>query len=202
MDADLSCPAGGLVSLREVLERLPDPRRVRGRRYRLGPLLALCLLAVLGGARPVAGIARYAADASPAVRAGLGLTRLPHVTTLGRLLSRMDGDTVDDAVGAWLARHVADPDDEPALVGPAVDGKAVRGSRHGGQTAAYLLAAILHESQAVVSQRQIAAKSNEIPAFAPLLSPLDLRGHVVPPTLCTPRPATPSRSPPRAPTTF
>ncbi|WP_409473961.1 ISAs1 family transposase [Streptomyces sp. HC307] len=30
-----------------------------------------------------------------------------------------------------------------------------------------------------ISQRQIAAKSNEIPAFAPLLEPLDLRGHVI-----------------------
>ncbi|MFD5397890.1 NAD(P)-dependent oxidoreductase [Streptomyces sp. NPDC127097] len=132
-DADLlHLPAGlsELAALSEVLDRLPDPLRVQGRRYQLGSLLALCLLAVLGGA-----------------------------TTLGRLLSRLDGDALDDAVGAWLARHASDPADEGTveLVGVAVDGKAVRGSRTGEKTAVHLLAAVLHEGQAVISQRQIAA---------------------------------------------
>ncbi|MEZ3183266.1 ISAs1 family transposase [Streptomyces pimonensis] len=163
------------------MDRLPDPRRVRGRRYRLGSLLALCLLAVLGGATTLAGIARYAIDTSPEARARIGLRRPPRATTLGRLLSRLDGDALDDAVGAWLARHASDPADEGAveLVGVAVDGKAARGSRTGGKTAVHLLAAVLHEGQAVVSQRQIAAKSNEIPAFTPLLERLDLRGCVI-----------------------
>ncbi|MEU2867559.1 transposase family protein [Streptomyces mirabilis] len=60
-DADLLHLSAGLpelAALSEVLDRLPDPRRVRGRRYRLGSLLALCLLAVLGGATTLAGIAR------------------------------------------------------------------------------------------------------------------------------------------------
>jgi Transposase len=183
-DADLlhlSAELPELAALSEVLDRLPDPRRVRGRRYRLGSLLALCLLAVLGGATTLAGIARYAIDTSPEARARIGLRRPPRATTLGRLLSRLDGDALDDAVGAWLARHASDPADESAveLVGVAVDGKAVRGSRTGEKTAVHLLAAVLHEGQAVVSQRQIAAKSNEIPAFAPLLERLDLRGCVI-----------------------
>ncbi|WP_405681883.1 ISAs1 family transposase [Streptomyces sp. NBC_01238] len=170
-----------LAALSEVLDRLPDPRRVRGRRYRLGSLLALCLLAVLGGATTLAGIARYAIDTSPEVRSRIGLRRAPRATTLGRLLSRLDGDALDDAVGAWLARHASDPADEGAveLVGVAVDGKAVRGSRTREKTAIHLIAAVLHEGQAVISQRQIAAKSNEIPAFAPLLERLDLRGYVI-----------------------
>jgi DDE_Tnp_1-associated len=170
-----------LAALAKVLDRLPDPRRVQGRRYRLGSLLALCLLAVLGGATTLAGIARYAIDTSPGARARIGLRRPPCATTLGRLLSRLDGDALDDAVGAWLARHASDPADEGAaeLVGVAVDGKAVPGSRAGEQTAVHLLAAVLHEGQAVISQRQIAAKSNEISAFGPLLERLDLRGYVI-----------------------
>ncbi|GHE14070.1 hypothetical protein GCM10010339_83430 [Streptomyces alanosinicus] len=83
-------------------------------------------------------------------------------------------------MGAWLARYVADPVDEPGdtLVGLAVDGKTMRGSRTDG-TAVHLLAAALHACQAVIAQRQIAAKSNEISAFAPLLNQIDLRGVVV-----------------------
>ncbi|MFF4306910.1 transposase family protein [Streptomyces sp. NPDC001601] len=108
-----------------MLDRLPDPRRVRSRRYRLESLLALSLLAVLGGATTLAGIARYAIDTSSEARAGIGLRRPPRATTLGRLLSRLDGDALDDAVGAWLARHASDPADERAveLVGATVDGK-------------------------------------------------------------------------------
>lgn len=161
-------------------DQLPDSRRARGRRYRLGSLLALCLLAVLGGATTLADIARFAADAPAEVRTRIGLGGLPRATTLGRLLSRIDGDALDDAIGAWLARHAADPveDDQP-LAGLAVDGKTVRGSRDGDQNAVHLLAAVLHESLAVISQRQIAAKSNEIPAFALLPDRLDLHGHVI-----------------------
>ncbi|WP_405021670.1 transposase family protein [Kitasatospora sp. NBC_00070] len=58
-----------------MLAAVPDPRRVRGRRYHTGVLLAWCLTAVLGGARSLAQIARYAADADQEVRIGLGLAR-------------------------------------------------------------------------------------------------------------------------------
>ncbi|MEU2776569.1 ISAs1 family transposase [Streptomyces sp. NPDC007162] len=52
------------------------------------------------------------------------------------------------------------------------------GSRTDGQ-AVHLLAAALHACHTVIAQRQVAAKSNEIPAFAPLLDRIDLRGVVV-----------------------
>jgi predicted transposase YbfD/YdcC len=178
------CPPadpGDVATLAEVLAAVPDPRRIRGRRYRLGSLLALCLVAVLGGARSLAQIARFAADAAPEVRAALGLARAtPNASTLGRLLSRLDGDALDDAVGAWLARHSTDPAEDPAttLTGLAVDGKTVRGSRTDGQ-AVHLLAAARHRPQTVIAQRQVEAKSNEIPAFTPLLARLDLRANVV-----------------------
>ncbi|MEY9873274.1 cell wall-associated NlpC family hydrolase [Streptacidiphilus sp. MAP12-33] len=183
-DSDLPHRSAGspeLFTLAEVLGDLPDPRRVRGRRYRLGSLLALCLVAVLGGARSLAQISRFAADSGPALREVLGMhMATPNASMLGRLLSRLDGDAVDDAVGAWLARHPTDPVDESGdtLVGLAVDGKAVRGSRTADR-AVHLLAAALHGSQTVIAQRQVEAKSNEIPAFAPLLNRLDLRGVVV-----------------------
>ncbi|MEU1479941.1 hypothetical protein [Streptomyces sp. NPDC005760] len=42
-----------------------------------------------------------------------------------------------------------------------------------------LIGAALHGCQTVIAQRQVAAKSNEIPAFAPPLDRFDLRGVVV-----------------------
>lgn len=110
----------------------PDPRRVRGRRYRLG-----FLIAVLRGTTTPAGIARCAVDAAPEVRERIGLHRPPRATTLGCLLARLNGDALDDVVGARLARHASDPAVEGAveLVGVAVGVEAVRGSRTGKRTA-------------------------------------------------------------------
>ncbi|MEU0213374.1 ISAs1 family transposase [Streptomyces canus] len=101
-DVDLSCPPAelpGLRTLAEVLEQVPDPRRIRGRRYRIGSLLALCLVGVLSGAKSVTAIARFAADSNADLRTLLGLTRAtPNTTTLGRLLARLDGNALDDAL--------------------------------------------------------------------------------------------------------
>ncbi|MER5213609.1 transposase family protein [Streptomyces sp. NPDC002838] len=52
------------------MDRLPDPRQVRGRRCRLGALLVLCTTAVLAGAATWVGIIRFATGLDPA-RGGL-----------------------------------------------------------------------------------------------------------------------------------
>ena len=54
-----------------------------------------------------------------------------------------------------------------------MDGRTLRGSRTG-DTVVHLLAAIRHDDQIVIAQRQMAARSHEIPAFTLLLSPLYL----------------------------
>ncbi len=149
VDRPCSADPQQLTSLAEVLGRIPDPRRVRGRRYRLNSLLALCLVAVLGGATPLAAIARFAADTHPGLREQLELaSSTPNASTLGRLLARLNGDALDDAEGAWLARYAAAPVDEggDTLAGLAVDGQPVRGSRTDG-AAVHLLAAALHSCQ-------------------------------------------------------
>ena len=63
----------------------------------------------------------------------------------------------------------------------AVDGKALRGTRHAsadGQ-ARHLLAAADQQARAVLAQAEVDGKTNEITCFAPLLEPLDLAGAVV-----------------------
>ena len=82
------------------------------------------------------------------------------------------------ALGAegWLAGDVCH-DRRPV----AVDGKAVRGTRHasGNGQARHLLAAADQQAGAVLAQAEVDGKTNEITAFAPLLAPLDLAGTVV-----------------------
>jgi predicted transposase YbfD/YdcC len=66
----------------------------------------------------------------------------------------------------------------PRLPQVAVDGKTSRGAKTAGNPAPHLLAA-LSCAGVVLAQSQIACKSNEITAFIPLLTSLDLAGQVV-----------------------
>ena len=174
-----------LPALAEVLDAVPDPRSRRGRRYRLGPLLALSLLAVLGGATSLAKITRVIAGYDPDLRARAGLpgTPRPAASTLGRLLARLLRHRHLRLPCCAHGRsptchHEQPPSHRTPLAGLAVNGKTLRGSRTA-ETTAHLLAAIRHDPQVVMAQRQIEAKSNEIPAFAPLLSGLDLTHTVI-----------------------
>lgn len=176
---------------RRFLSLVPDPRGLRGRRYPALALLCAATAAVLTGARSLIAIGEWITDAPQAVLGVLGfpadpLTGIrpaPHAATVRRLLQRVEGDAPDAAIGAYLqARtpppHPSDIPPKPSLRAVAVDGKTARGSRTATTTAVQLLAAMDHHG-VVLAQRQIASKSNEIPAFQPLLDTIDLTDSVL-----------------------
>jgi predicted transposase YbfD/YdcC len=173
--------------LLERLAILPDPRARRGRRHTLASVLALSAAAVLAGARSVAAIAEWAADAPGPVLAALGVRRdpltrrwqVPGEATIRRVLAGVDADRLDRALGAWLAERLrpAGPRRRRVL---AVDGKTLRGTASGGQDRPVQLLAVMdHADAAVLAQREVDAASNEISQFQPLLDGLDLAGVVV-----------------------
>jgi len=82
------------------------------------------------------------------------------------------------AAGQRRLRASARGRHRPRLPQVAVDGKTSRGAKSTDRPAPHLLAA-LSCTGVVLAQCQIACKSNEITAFVPLLTPLDLAGQVV-----------------------
>ena len=191
---DRTLLAGQCPSLRDHLAPVPDPRNRRGQRHTLTSLLLAAAAAVLAGARSFAAIGEWVADAPPRVLAALGTRRdplagefqPPDEATIRRLLERVDAAALDAAVGSWLAARLRAGGQQPrpgrrARRAVAVDGKAVRGTRHAspdGQ-AVHLLAAADHQAGTVLAQARVDGKTNEITVFAPLLEPLDLAGAVV-----------------------
>ena len=172
--------------LLEDLAHIADPRHRRGRRH--------ALTVVLTGARSLAAIGEWAADAPGQVLASLGVRRDPWTgtfrppgeATVRRVLARIDADVLDRAVGAWLAAQqppspATPPSPTPRLwrQAVAVDGKTLRGSGHHQAAPVHLLAAMDHTSRAVLAQTQVDAKTNEITGFQPLLEGLDLAGRVL-----------------------
>ena len=173
------------------LATVTDPRARAGRRHPLVAILVLAAAAVLAGARSIAAIAEWAADAPQPVRAALGARRdpltgrwvwaVPTETTIRRTLGRVDPEALAAAIGAWLAER-----DQPGQPGQrrravAVDGKTLRGARASGAQGrqVHLLAAMDHATRAVLAQRQVNGAPGEVPAFQPLLAGLDLAGVVV-----------------------
>jgi len=177
--------------LLDHLAQIPDPRRRRGRRHALGVVLAVAVAAVLAGAKSLAAIGEWAADAPGPVLAALGagrdpLTgafRPPGEATVRRVLARVDPDALDRAIGAWLVDQHPPPGPGPPGRSPrravAVDGKTLRGSGHHPSPQVHLLAAMDHTTGGVLAQTEVDGKTNEITQFRPLLESLDLAGQVV-----------------------
>jgi predicted transposase YbfD/YdcC len=177
------------------LAQLTDPRQRRGRRHALSAVLAVAVAAVLAGARSLAAIGEWAADAPGPVLAALGTRRDPLTgawrppaeATVRRVLARVDPDALDRAVGAWLAAQHPPPAANPAPPAPphrprravAVDGKTLRGSGNHPNPPVHLLAAMDHATGAVLRQTNVDHATNEITRFRPLLDQLDLTDTVV-----------------------
>lgn len=177
----VECP-----DLLQRLAQVPDPRDRRGLRHPLAGVLALATAAVLTGARSLAAITEWAADAPPLVLAALGVRRdpltgehrVPGETTLRRVLTTIDGDALDAAVTAWLADRLPAPGPhQPRAI--AVDGKTLRGATQPGGRPVHLLAALDHATGAVLAQHQVDGAPEEVTGFQPLLAGLELTGVTV-----------------------
>jgi predicted transposase YbfD/YdcC len=186
LDAPVALAADQCRSLLNELATITDPRKPRGRRHPLGAVLAVAVAAVLAGARSLAAIGEWAADAPGPVLAALGVRRdplrrvwrPPGEATVRRVLARVDPDALDLVIGRWLA----DQQPPPARAwrqAVAVDGKTLRGSGHQPNPQVHLLAAMDHTSRAVLAQTDVDHATNEIARFRPLLERLDLTDAVV-----------------------
>lgn len=147
--------------------------------------MGVAAVAVAAQARSLVAIGEWAADAPQWVLALLGVRSdprgrfvAPDESTVRRVLAAIDGDALDEAISAWIRRHVRPVAGlRPAI---AVDGKSVCGTfaRTGG-AGVHLLAAFTHHDGSVVAQQQVKQGTSEIAWFQPLLNSLDLTGRVL-----------------------
>jgi predicted transposase YbfD/YdcC len=198
----------GPAGLLQCFAAVADPRDPRGVRHPLASILGLCTAAVLAGQIEVVDVTAWVAAAPQELLAAMGARRnvagawvAPHPDTIERVFQALDGQDLADAAGRYLmARHLkahpvpdcepgtdpwaAGPDGQPRLrPGLAVDGKALRGAVGADGKIPYQLAVATHVDTVVVGERAIGPKSNEVPAFQPLLRTVaettDLTGWVL-----------------------
>jgi predicted transposase YbfD/YdcC len=170
--------------LLQVLAQVADPRKRRGRRYRLVFVLAVAVVCVLAGARNFRELGDQAADLPQGVLARLGgkphpLRRkiiAPSETRLRTLIQALDANALDELIGGWLRALAEAGRLEGLLTAIAIDGKWLRGVADG---QVKLFAALLHEEKVIIAQRRIPDQTNEITQVRELLDPVNLTGAVV-----------------------
>ncbi|GAA4251697.1 ISAs1 family transposase [Dactylosporangium darangshiense] len=101
---------------------------------------------------------------------------MPVGTTVWRLLTRLDAALLATVLAGWLrsrTRLAAARRPPRYRTVIAVDGKTLRAARQPDGSQIHLLSALDTSTGIVLAQVTIAAKSNEIPAFAPLLDAVE-----------------------------
>ncbi|WP_247595278.1 transposase family protein [Actinomyces procaprae] len=165
-----------------VFATVPDPRHRRGRRHRLGTVLALAAVGVLAGCRTLLAVWEHARDLTPGQLRDLGLGQgrpLPSESTIRRTLQALDPDDLDARIASWMFTRTGTTGGRRVI---AVDGKTMRGAKTNnsssgdgdGGWAPHLISALDQETGAVFAQQRVRDKSSEIPALKDLLAPHDL----------------------------
>lgn len=182
IQAHEDCTTEGLIfdldSLYAHFERITDPRKPKGIRYRLATLLVLILLAKLGGQDRPTGIAEWLQHREAGLVRMLKLPRkcVPHHCTYRRVLSELEPDWFEQVVGQYQ-RSRQSGDCELVI---SIDGKTLRGTWVKGEgRGVHLLAAYLPGSGLVLMQMAVERKENEIVAAPKLLQSIDLNGAII-----------------------
>jgi len=164
---------GGLI---DVLKTVHDPRSRQGRRHPQISVLAMATCAMLSGAKSFSAIYEWTEKVSSKQLTSLYCRRgkPPSVSTIKRVLQKIDPEEFDRKINAWLFRVT-----NVSGNGLAVDGKTLRRSHDGNKKPVHLLSALLHEEKVIIAQRNVESKTNEITQFKPLLQNLPLEGMVV-----------------------
>lgn len=184
-DTSGPCPlrAEALGALLEVFQALGDPRRGHGLRHPQAFVLACATVGMLMGAGGYQAMADECQKLTQRQLRALGCRydekkkryRPPSDTTFFRVINRVDPVAFDLLVGQWMmGREIS------ILERLAIDGKTLRGSGRLDGKALQLLSAVSHRLRLTVAQAAIAEKSNEIPAYQPLLETIPrLEGSIV-----------------------
>jgi predicted transposase YbfD/YdcC len=164
------------ASLICCLREVDDPRKPsNGTLHDFIEILVIAMAAVLSDCDTVEDIAVWAYEKRKWLRKFLVLENgVPSQETFLRIFRALDPKQFEVAFRRWVAEVVGALKD-----GVAVDGKTVRGSGSGGETAIHMVSAFATALGVVLGQEKVASKSNEITAIPELLKALHLKEALV-----------------------
>lgn len=165
-----------MLSLWECLCEIKDPRRAAGRRFSLPSILSLIIAGMLCGKLSVRAIAQWGRRLSVEQLELIGITRgvSPGQTTIHTLLTRLDPNDVEDALGKWVRSF-----SNNSSLHIAIDGKSIKASATVEYPALHLLSAFCSNISGVLYQNPVSEKSNEISGAYELLENIPVKDNVI-----------------------
>ena len=160
----------------EMLIDMDDPRQPsNGTRHDFLELLVMTISAVLSDCDTIEDVAAWSRAHTTWLRQFLVLKNgIPSEDTFLRVFRLLDPKQFESCFRQWVSSLI------PKLSGTiAIDGKTVRGSGNGGETAIHMVSAFATRLGLVLGQEKVSAKSNEITAIPELLDALYLKGFLV-----------------------
>ena len=164
------------------LDEIDDPRKPsNGTLHDFREILVILIAAVLSDCDTVEDIAFWARSKEAWLRRFLMLKNgIPSEETFLRILRALDPKQFEVMFRRWVGGVVGALNDAAELKGTiAIDGKTVRGSGTGGESAIHMVSAFATELGLVLGQEKVDAKSNEITAIPALLEALAIKGLLV-----------------------
>jgi predicted transposase YbfD/YdcC len=158
-------------------ENVKDPRMKRKRRHELSHVIALALIAVIGGATTWNEVQEICDDCEEWLAGLLGLKNgIPSHDTFNRVFSLLDPRQMERSFLRWTQEVVRLTEGEVI----AIDGKSLRGSGEGGaKPLVHMVSAWASKNGLVLGQVKVDDKTNEIKAIPELLSMLIIKGCIV-----------------------
>jgi predicted transposase YbfD/YdcC len=166
------------VALLDPFADVPDPRIARPRGHKLSAILVIAVCAVLCGAESYPAIEDFGHERAEWLKQFLELPEgIPSHDTFNRVLRLLDPVQFQACFLRWM--HAVAEVTAGEIV--AIDGKALRRSfaKGTGKRAIPMVSAWASENGAVLGQRKVDTKSNEITAIPELLDLLALNGCIV-----------------------
>lgn len=159
--------------LLQLLTEIPDHRKGQGKLHRLEHILFLSVIAQLMGAINYkeiwVWIKNHIQDERIKKLLGVEFIRTPSRSAVAEILAEVDYEELEKVFRIWI-NELVDTSNIPQL---AVDGKVMNGSRVNAKQSTQVLNAVLADSGIILAHKQIADKSNEVPALRELIDELD-----------------------------
>ena len=163
------------MTLQEAFAGVEDHRRGPAQRYDLKEMIVMAICAVLCGADSWVDIADWCEDEEEWLKTFLELSHgTPSHDTFGKVFRVLDAAVFESCFREWIASLVG-----AAKGVVAFDGKTVRGSKDGPNTALHMVSAYATALGVSLGQEGTAGKGNELAGIKALLDTLVLKGCIV-----------------------
>lgn len=162
--------------LKSFLFKIEDKRRAQGRRYQLGHILLLSILAILSNANSYRRIHTFIKKNYKRLNKEFNLNwkRIPAYTTIRGVIQGTSSSSIEEAFRKY-SKELAGEIEKKELV--SFDGKTLRGSfdHFQDQKALQILNVFLTKRKVILAHADIDEKTNEIPTAQALMKELRIK---------------------------